>query len=99
MSEEIHKIIAESFNIKSRTSTKVQAEYEKLINTLGNELKILMDVELNEIEKVSGYKIREGIQRVREGRVILEGGFDGQYGKVKIFTDEEREDKPQKSLF
>jgi PHP family Zn ribbon phosphoesterase len=30
-------------------------------------------------------KIIEGIKRVRAGKVLLQPGFDGKYGEVRIF--------------
>ena len=31
----------------------------------------------------------EAISRMRDGRVIRRPGFDGQYGTIRLFTDEE----------
>ena len=95
---ELDKIIAESLGVKSRNSTKVQTEYNQLIKHFGNELKILMDVPIDDLGKATLPKIAEGIKRVREGKLIIGPGYDGQYGVVKIFNDDEVKDK-QKSLF
>jgi uncharacterized protein (TIGR00375 family) len=94
---ELDKIIAESLNIKSRQSKQVQAEFAKLIKTLGNELFILLDAEIEDIKKASSNRIAEGIRRMRAGELIIKPGFDGQYGKVEIFSEEER--KTQGALF
>ncbi|MBA3047050.1 endonuclease Q family protein [Patescibacteria group bacterium] len=96
---ELDKIICEALNIKSRASKAVQAEYNNLINCLGNELDILMNIDLNKIKQAARPEIAEGIKRVRAGKLIIEPGFDGQYGAVKIFSDEEKRDNKQKSLF
>jgi uncharacterized protein (TIGR00375 family) len=95
---ELDKIIAESLDIKSRRSAKVQIEYNNLIKHFGNEMKILMEVSINDLTKATLPKIAEGIKRVREGNLIIEPGFDGQYGTVKIFNDEGVRNK-QNSLF
>ena len=95
---ELDKIIAEAIGIKSRHSVKVQVEYNNLIESFGNEIKILIDTPINDIAKATSSKIAEGIKRVREGRLIIEPGFDGQYGAVKIFNGEAEKEK-QKSLF
>ena len=95
---ELDKIIAEAIGIKSRHSAKVQLEYSNLIESFGNEIKILIDTPINDIAKVTLSKIAEGIKRVREGRLIIEPGFDGQYGTVKIFNGKAEKEK-QKSLF
>lgn len=83
---ELDKIIAETLNIKSRSSKAVQAEYNNLIKLGGNELNILLDLNYDELKKIASNKIVEAIKRVREGNLIIEPGFDGQYGTVKIFN-------------
>ncbi len=93
---ELDKIIAEALMIKSRSSKKVQQEYNNLINKLGPELKILMEVELDKIKEVSSPEIAEGVRRVRAGELYIEPGYDGEYGKVQIFKPEEKEGKQLK---
>lgn len=83
---ELDKIIAEALNIKSRNSKSVQREYNNLLNGLGSELDILLNKSLDEIAQVASTKVVEGIKRVREGRLNIKPGFDGQYGEIKIFS-------------
>jgi uncharacterized protein (TIGR00375 family) len=87
---ELDKIIAESLNIKSRSSKKVKKEYNDLIKKFGTELSILLDQSLEEMVDVSTPEIIEGLRRVREGRLKIKPGFDGEYGRVEIFSDKER---------
>jgi len=87
---ELDKIIAESLNLKSRTSKKVQAIYEEMLATWGSELEILRRATIEELAKNFGPMIAEGIRRVRMGEVSLNPGFDGQYGRVSIFTKKEK---------
>ncbi len=86
---ELDKIIAESLNIKSRNSKKVQTIYQNMIKNLGPELTILEKIPLNNIRAKAGELIAQGIDRVRQGRLNIQAGFDGQYGTVKIFTPDE----------
>lgn len=86
---ELDKIIAEASGIKSRSSNKVQRIYNDLIRELGNELQILIEVPIKNIERVAGPLIAEGIRRVRAGELYIEPGFDGEYGKIKIFDQKE----------
>ncbi len=84
---ELDKIIAESLNIKSRSSKKVQEEYKKIINSGYSELGVLLSLNEKKLKEIMGEKVVEGIKRVREGRLIIEPGFDGQYGKISIFNN------------
>jgi PHP family Zn ribbon phosphoesterase len=81
----------------------VEESYKKLINFFGSEFSILLDVPIEEIIKIGELKIAEAIKRVREGRLYIEPGYDGEFGKVKIFTEKEKEEvfkeATQKELF
>jgi len=43
-----------------------------------------------ELETVTLPEIAEGIIRVREGKVYIEPGYDGIYGKIRIFSKGEQ---------
>jgi len=94
---ELDKIIAEALNIKSRHSLAVQKEYSFWINKFGTELDILLNLDLDKIRSAVDTRIIEGIRRVRQGKLIIEPGFDGQYGKIKVFSEDDRPGK-QKAL-
>ena len=83
---ELDKIIAAAFNIKSRVSIKVRREYDNLIKKFGNELFILLDLDLNELKGQTDERVIEGLRRVRAGELKIHPGFDGEYGTIKIFT-------------
>jgi PHP family Zn ribbon phosphoesterase len=85
------EIIAESLNVGVNTK-KVDTVYFLLLEKLGNEFKILMDTPLDEIERFGTPLIREAISRMRVGKVHIAPGFDGEYGKVKIFEEVERKE-------
>lgn len=95
----LQEIIAESMGV-TKTSTKVQEEYLKIIQTVGNEFSILMDLSEQDLKSQMDSKIVDGIINVRKNRVKAIPGYDGVYGIVKVFNQKERknEDK-QKSLF
>jgi uncharacterized protein (TIGR00375 family) len=83
---ELDKIIAEALGIKNRQALKVKKEYQILIESYGNELDILLEINLRDLASQINPKIVEGIRRVREEQVFINPGFDGQYGQVNIFT-------------
>lgn len=90
---ELDKIIAEAFNIKSRSSLAVQKQYRELIEEFGNELFILLKLDLLQAKDRIDSRIIEGINRVRSGRLIIRPGFDGEYGKINIFSATDQMDK------
>ena len=95
----LSEIIGETLR-RGVTSKAVTHEYFKLLEGLGNEFGILMDASLKGIERASSPLIREAISRVRTGNVHIAPGFDGEYGKIRIFEAMKgREGKGQVTLF
>ena len=73
----------------SGASKKVRREYEKMLAELGAEFEILRNLPLEDIRRVSGGRIAEGIRRLRQGEVERIPGFDGEYGVIRLFCDDE----------
>jgi len=73
------------------TSKKVQNIYHNMLRHLGSELYILMDAPLKDIEENSGTLVAEAIRRMRRGRVHPQPGYDGEFGVIHIFENDERE--------
>ncbi len=95
----LDEIIGEALGVGPK-SKKVMEEYKKLIAKFGNELNILLNVFYDEITQASSSRLAEAIKRVREGKVNIRPGYDGEYGKISIFKEEEKkEEKPQTTLF
>jgi uncharacterized protein (TIGR00375 family) len=67
------------------------------------EFGILLDLDEDQISVISTPQIAQAIIRVREGKVSLEGGYDGVFGKIHIYSEEEKlklsKKLKQKSLF
>ncbi|SCJ73035.1 ATP-dependent DNA helicase pcrA [Anaerotruncus sp. 2789STDY5834896] len=84
------EIIAASTGV-SATSKKVQRTYIELLRQLGPEFFILRQLDTAEIEKVAGPAIAEGIARLRRGEVQRTPGYDGAYGKIRLFDEQELE--------
>jgi uncharacterized protein (TIGR00375 family) len=85
------EIIAEGFKCGVNTK-KVDALYFRLLAQLGNEFRILMDAPLDDIERAGTPLLREAISRMRAGKVHIAPGYDGEYGKIRIFEDVARKE-------
>ncbi|MBW1712515.1 MAG: UvrD-helicase domain-containing protein [Deltaproteobacteria bacterium] len=70
-------------------SKKVARLYDELLARLGPELFILRQAPLEDIDQVGGPVLAEGIKRVRAGQVTAAAGFDGQFGRLTLFSPQE----------
>lgn len=84
----LEEIIAEAFDCGVNTA-KVRKEYERLINEAGSEFALLLDLTNGDIEKICQPRVAEGVIKVRQGRLNITPGYDGEFGKVNIFRDKE----------
>lgn len=82
---QLQQIIAEAFG-KGETSQLVKDRYFQMVNEYGNEYALLVDTEPNQLAGRVDERIIEGLRRVREGRIAIEPGYDGEYGKVSVFA-------------
>ncbi len=93
------EIIADALGVMT-ASKQVVEQYNNLIKKFGSEFKILLEASPQELEAATLPEIAEGIVRVREGKVSIEPGYDGVYGKIRIFNQgEQKVVSKQKTLF
>jgi uncharacterized protein (TIGR00375 family) len=95
----LQEIIAAALGVSSVNTKKVGNEYQNLIKKFNTEFKILLEIPLKDLKSSTLPEIAEGIVRVREGKVFIEPGYDGVFGKIKIFSKgEEKTLSKQKTL-
>ena len=70
-------------------SKRVQRDYVQILGKLGPELGILLDLPLDEIAAQAGEQLAIGIGRMRAGNVRAEAGFDGEFGVIRLFADQD----------
>ncbi len=83
------EIIAESLGQTVGTK-RVNEEYQNLIKKFGNEFEILLNASYQDLQTSTLPELAEGIKRVREGKVNIEPGYDGVFGKIRIFSQGEQ---------
>jgi uncharacterized protein (TIGR00375 family) len=84
----LEEIIAAALGQHPNTK-KVNAEYDRLIERYGSELSILLDRREEELADGTPPRILAGILQVRRGEVRITPGYDGVYGKIGLFDEEE----------
>ncbi len=94
----LNEIIAAAYGVGVQ-SKKVNLEYHNLIKENGNEFKILLDLDEKYLRDNFPERIAQGIINVRSGQIQIDPGYDGIYGKVHVFQDEDLGRKQQKTLF
>lgn len=85
------EVIAEAKG-KGVNSKAVQDVFRHLLQKIGSEMDILQNTPIKDIQAIAGELIAEGIHRMRRGVVQIAPGYDGEYGKVKLFSPKERQE-------
>ncbi|MBX4187286.1 MAG: endonuclease Q family protein [Candidatus Doudnabacteria bacterium] len=83
----LEEVIAETYG--TGIGKKVLETYERMVNQ-HPEFEILLDLPHHEISRLSDPAVAESIIRIRQGKVQIAGGYDGIFGKVHIYSEEER---------
>ena len=77
----LQQLIAE--NVGRGVNTKgVRAEYLRLVCEFGSELALLVHAPVGDVALAAGESFAQAVDNVRRGRVGLEPGYDGVYGRV-----------------
>ncbi len=85
----LKEIIGSVFGV-GPTSKRVQRVYERLLAELGPELAILRDASPEAIAGCGEALVAEGVRRMRSGEVEIAAGYDGVYGRIQVFSEEDR---------
>ena len=80
-------------------SKRVKHKYNNLLENFGPELKILHETNYESLERSTIPLLSEAIKRVRTKQITLLPGYDGEFGKAKIFSQEEREKLSKQQSF
>ncbi len=94
----LEEIIAEALNL-GRDTVGVANEYHKLVSHFGSEFEVLLNTPIEELRRYGSERVVLGIEKMRRGDLIIEPGYDGEFGVVKIFAPDEAKREDQLGLF
>ncbi|MFH0730824.1 MAG: endonuclease Q family protein [Pseudomonadota bacterium] len=83
-------ILSELFQVGPNTK-KVKKNYDAIIEKLGGEFAVLNDLPMNELDRAGISLLTEAIFRIRQEKIEIIPGYDGQYGQIRIFSKQERQ--------
>jgi PHP family Zn ribbon phosphoesterase len=91
------EIIAEAKGM-GKGAQAVERDYRSSVAKFGSEFEILLRASKEDLLKGLAPRIAEGVLRVRDGKVNIKAGFDGEYGIISIFGEEEKQEKTEQQL-
>jgi len=93
----LNEIIAQAIN-KTAECKSVRDIYFRFIHEFENEHKILTEVALTELMRLTPERIGLGLERMRKGDVKIVPGHDGIFGKIFLFEKETFKEEAQSQL-
>jgi uncharacterized protein (TIGR00375 family) len=82
---QLPEIVGEILSVGPR-SKSVNRLIDRLVATFGPELSILQRVPTDDLARIGGSPLGEAIGRLRRGEVVVDAGYDGEYGTVRLFA-------------
>lgn len=73
-------------------SKKVSAAYNSVLQKAGSEFNLLLNLSPDDIKTAGSGILSEAVRRMRMREVYIKEGFDGEYGQVKVFNEDEKKD-------
>lgn len=77
----LREVISCVYNVGVNTK-KVQRVYDSFIQHFGTEMDVLLNTSLDEIRTMGEREIATCLATIREGKVDITPGYDGEYGKL-----------------
>ena len=93
----LDEIIADAKGM-GKSSMAVEREYRSILAKFGSEFNILLRLSKDQLLSGLPPRIAQGVLRVREGKVNIKAGYDGDYGVISIFDQEEKSKEGEKQL-
>lgn len=83
------EMIKEIEGVKSVTSKAVTLKYQQLIDRFGNEFDLLRNISSEEVGNNGFTKYARALEKMRQGDIYINPGYDGVFGVAQVFKDGE----------
>lgn len=83
------EVLAEIEGVKGVKSKRVQQKYWQVINKLGSDFEVLLEMPIVKIQKAGFEKLADAVDKIRKGEVLVKAGYDGIFGTVKVGGESE----------
>lgn len=84
----LQEIVSEVLQ-KNKNTKAVVAMYDEVIKKGVNEFNVLLDASEEELNRICDPLLAEAIIRMRADKVTATPGYDGEFGVIKVFDEEE----------
>lgn len=85
----LNEVISAALGVGPR-SKAVERVHRDLCAELGSELRVLVNADEASLQRVAGERVAAAVVNVRRGQVVIDPGFDGQYGAVRAVRVEDQ---------
>jgi len=85
----LQDILSELLSVGPGTKTVLKT-YHSLLDRLGCEYDILLTMAPDALDRTGVPLLGEAIRRMRVGDIVISPGYDGEFGKVRIFEEGEK---------
>ncbi|MEE8604477.1 MAG: endonuclease Q family protein [Candidatus Aminicenantaceae bacterium] len=93
----LNEIVAQALS-KTSECKSVWDMYFKFIYEVGNEHKILTEVPIHDLARLSPERVSVAVDRMRKGQVKIIPGHDGEFGRITLFDEDTAEEEAQGQL-
>jgi len=82
------EIITKAVGQRNPFTQTVTKRFDELVSAFGSEINVMLESDIAEIAKITAPAITEAIQAFRDKKVMIVPGGGGEYGKIKLPSDE-----------
>jgi len=85
----LKEILSEILNVGPQSKAVARA-YRTVVQKAGSEFYVLIHLPVDAVRQAGGEILAEAIRRMRAGDVVIRDGYDGEFGQIRVFSDDER---------